>query len=130
MVISILILVLIGKINLNSVKAGIVEVNFEKKVKDLGVYNTIEFRNLKNLNEHQLKLFLIMGGNESKFYIFTNSALRSDAVVEEYTQLQTDSLLTFKVIGKKHDSTIVGNTIVGAKLHKALIQSIYSQIIK
>ncbi|MDU9702141.1 hypothetical protein RGC49_07740, partial [Helicobacter pylori] len=48
------------RINLNTIKAASFELTFEQKSKDLNVYNTPEFKNLKNLNETQLKLFLIM----------------------------------------------------------------------
>lgn len=123
-----MIFILSNKININSIKAGSFEFAFEQKSKDLNVYNTPEFKNIKNLNENQLKLFLIMGGEEASYYRFTNTALKNEASVSEFLTLQKDSLLRIERISS--DTTMIFPTIIGSKLHKALIQSIYSQVIK
>jgi hypothetical protein len=120
--------ILTKRINLNTIKAGSFEFTFEQKSKDLNVYNTPEFKNLKNLNETQLKLFLIMGGEDAAYYRFTNTALTSEASKSQFKKLQEASLLNYKELGG--DTTMIYPTDVGAKLHKALIQSIYSQVIK
>ena len=48
---------------------------------------------------------------------------------EEYNKLQNDSLLRVQ-ISANQDTTRFFSTQTGAKLHKALIQAMYSQIIK
>jgi hypothetical protein len=123
-----LFLVMTNKVNLNKIKAGTVEISFEQKTKDLNAYNTPEFKNLKSLNEAQLKLFLIMGGEDAAYYRFTNVALKGDASKEQFMKLNDAHLLTYQK--GNGDTTIIRPTKIGALLHKALIQSIYSEMIK
>lgn len=129
-VILIIVLVSTGRVDLNSVKAGSFEVTLEKKAKDLGVSNTAAFKNIKNLNEDELKLFLVMGGADAKYYVFTNHALSKEASNDIYLKLQADSLMKIRVFGKKGDSTEVFPTEIGKNVHRALIQSIYYQLNK
>jgi hypothetical protein len=124
----ILLLLIFGKLNIGNIRAGSFEIAFEKRAKELGVYETQEFRNLKNINESDLKLFLIMGGEESRLYRFGNDALSSEAIAMQYKKLEDNSLMITKKISK--DSTVIYSTEVGTKLHRALIQAIYSQLIK
>lgn len=113
--------------DVNRFKAGSFEVTLENRAKNLGVFQTIEFQNLKNLNESDLKLFLIMGGEESKLYTFKNDNPTNDANTNQYLKLQSDSLLRIQIFSR--DTSIVYSTEVGRKLHKALIQSLYEQLI-
>lgn len=113
--------------NLLSIKAASVEVTFEQRAKDLNVFSTTAFQNVKNLNEDQLKLFLIMGGDDAKFYRFTNTALSGDAARDQWKTLVEDSLVT---IVQKHDTSMVYPTDNGVRLHRALIQSVYTQLLK
>ena len=122
------ILIWTEKLNLNSLKAGSFEITFENKAKELGVFETPEFKNMKNLTEDELKLFLIIGGEEAQFYRFTNVALSNAASMNMYEKLQSDSLLRIMKLSK--DSTMIYPTDIGEKVHRALIQSIYSQLIK
>ncbi len=69
-----------------------------------------------------------MGGEEAQFYRFTNVAISENAFVVMNTKLQADSLFRIQRLSK--DSTMIYPTEVGKKIHRALIQSIYSQLIK
>src|SRR6516225_7285902 len=77
-------LVLSGKIGINSFKAADFEVTLAKNARELDVKNTPEFEHMKDLNEDELRLFLIMGGDEAKSYIFRNTAVPNDVMVERY----------------------------------------------
>ncbi|HVY73295.1 MAG TPA: hypothetical protein VG890_00605 [Puia sp.] len=126
-------LVTSGRINVKSIKGASLEVVFADNAKKLGVFESAEFNNMKNLNEDELKLFLIMGGSEAANYSFLNTALTSQASMDMYAKLESDSLFRIERTihhPNGHDSTFIHPTIIGAKLHRALIQSIYVELIK
>ncbi len=112
---------------INNIKGAGFEISFENRVKKLDLLNSDEFKNLKNLNENELKLFLIMGGKDASFYKFTNTSLTNEASKSMYKKLEKDSLLKEQNIGK--NTTIITPTIIGEKLHKALVQSVYINLI-
>src|SRR5688572_7603907 len=84
-----------GKLNLTEFKAGTFEIVLDKSVKEAGIINTAEFKNLKNLSEDDLRLFLIIGGEEGKYYLFKNRALSFQALQEQHRRLAENSLLEF-----------------------------------
>jgi hypothetical protein len=121
------VIVLRANSSINSIKAVGFEVAFENRARNLGVLNSAGFESIKNLNEEELKYFLIMGGREANFYRFTNTALRNNASKFMYKNLSTDSLL---IMTEVNDSTtMISQTETGKKLHRALVQSLYSQLI-
>ena len=121
------ILFLAGQMPISGIKAGSFEVSLENRARELGILNTAEFSNLKTLNEDELKLFLIMGGEEAAYYHFTNFATTADASNRKYIKLQEASLMRIQIV---NDTARVTSTEIGRKVHRALIQSIYSQLIK
>ena len=112
---------------ISGIKAGSFEVSLENRARELGILNTAEFNNLKTLNEDELKLFLIMGGEEAAYYRFTNFAITAEAGKQQYIKLQNASLMRIQI---DNDTTRVTSTEIGRKVHRALIQSIYSQLLK
>lgn len=119
-------LITCGALKISSVKAGSFEMVLEKNAQNSGIAETPEFRNLKTLNESDLQLFLIMGGEDAQFYQFTNVALHSNAAVVQYEKLERASLMSIKRIS--NDSTMVTATVTGKKVHRVLIQSLYTQL--
>jgi hypothetical protein len=117
-----------GKLDITNIKAGSFEMVLQNNAEKHGVSETSEFKNLKTLNESDLKLFLVMGGEEAKFYRFTNNRISSEATVDQYRKLQAAALM--RIVEKNPDTTIVYPTEIGEKVHRALIQSIYTQISK
>lgn len=117
-----------GRLNISNVKAGSFEMVLQSNAEKQGVAETPEFKNLKTLNENDLKLFLVMGGEEAKYYRFTNNMISQEAMVDQYRKLQAASLM--RIEEKTPDTTIIFPTEIGEKIHRALIQSIYTQIAK
>lgn len=122
----ILILIITNSINLKAVKVAGFEVEFAGNAQQLNVYNTEAFRAIKGLNEKELKLFLIMGGEEANYYRFTDVSIGFQPSLDIYQKLQKDSLIRIET--NYRDSTIVTPTEVGSKVHRALIKSIYKQL--
>jgi hypothetical protein len=115
------------KVKLGNIKAGTFEITFENNAKQLNVFNTPEFQNVKKLNEQQLKFFLVMGGEDAQFYQFRDVALTDSAKFRLYEKLKQYSLLNFTRRDK--DTTVFYFTETGQKIHLALIRSIYKQFI-
>jgi hypothetical protein len=126
--VMVLIMAACGKLDITNIKAGSFEMALQNNAEKHGVSETPEFKNLRTLNESDLKLFLVMGGEEAKFYRFTNNMISSEATVDQYRKLQSAALM--RIIEKTPDTTVVYPTEIGQKIHRALIQSIYTQIAK
>ena len=112
---------------LSSFKAGTFEVSLKEHALNNGSLNSETYKSLKNISEEDLKFFLIMGGEDAKDYIFTNTAKMNNSSLEQYNRLQQDSLIRFERIS--NDSTKVIPTNIGSKVHKALIKSIYGSLL-
>jgi hypothetical protein len=119
-------------VDINSLKAGSFEITFADKAKNLGVFYTPEFKNLNNLDEDELKLFLIVGGKDAAYYIFQDRGVPAGVFKDRYMKLVSDSLFRITKVTTTNgkDSTWAGPTETGKKIHQALVQSIYSQMIK
>lgn len=115
-----------GIINLKELKVGDFDLSFQERASQLNVLNTMAFQGIKNLDEDELKLFLIMGGRDAAYYIFQDRSHTGAAVRDLYARLQQDSLLRFV---QRNDSTFIFPTKQGELVHRALIQSIYAQLI-
>lgn len=115
-----------GTLNLKGIKAAGFEIDFAENAQKLNVYNTDAFRAVKGLNENELKLFLIMGGEEAKYYTFSDKSLKFEASVDMYKRLQKDSLIRYTT--NYRDTTFISPTEVGSKVHKALVKSLYNQL--
>lgn len=119
-------LIVSGQINVNTIKAGSFELGLDNAAKRLGIYNSDAFKGVKNLDENDLKFFLIMGGRDAYKYTFRDENLTGDEAVARYERLQADSLITYS---RLNDSLwLIEQTDVGKKVHKALVKSIYVQL--
>lgn len=132
-VIILVIILAINKFKISSIRGGSFAIELSQKASERNIVETDAFKALRNLNEEELKQFLIMGGEDAKFYVFTNTRLSNEASLTIYRNLQKDSLIRISRVNKdpnRNDSTMIFPTEIGSKVHRVLIQTLYSELMK
>lgn len=88
--------------------------------------NTI-LGDLRGLSYETLKAFLIMCGENAKFYEFVDRSMINEKVEDIYTSLRSKGLIEFEKIGKDLKIT---TTDKGKAIHRAIIDSLYFELRK
>lgn len=118
------------------IKLGDFELSVTEIAKSFGISNIIQ--DINDLSYDELKLFLIVGGEDANYYIFTPKNIPHERLVQMYEKLSNKGLI--ELIDPK---TITGydkmnidagfgfkTTEKGEKVHRAILDAIYTNLVQ
>ena len=119
---------LIGKTD--SIKVGSFEINLKKIAQSSGIPNISE--HFQGLNYEELRYFFIICGDSSDRYFFKDTGKNASEQRAIYQSLMERSLLTFTEEYDEQKGVLFPfkTTTIGEKAHKALLDTVYSEIIQ
>ena len=118
------------------IKIGDFQISVTEIARSLGVSNIIQ--DINDLSYDELKLFLIIGGEDANYYIFNPKNIPHEKLVQMYKNLSDKGLIEQidpKTIEGYDKMKIDGGfgfktTIKGEKVHRAILDAIYNNLIE
>lgn len=124
----------LNKFHLSSVEAGSFKLTLKENARSLDVTES-NFRSFANLDENDLKYFLILCGADASHYIFTDNSIAHDVWLERFHKLEAagflivkDTLVYDTIKKQSFKGPMLFQTPSGMNLHAALVKAIYTQI--
>jgi hypothetical protein len=129
---------------INNIKVGDFQLSLQKIGESLGVPTSVD--DISSLNYEDLRIFLIMCGEDSDYYIFTPANITAGKFGQILNKLASNGLIeAVEISTKKPDQQAKDipseeqaaqqptwrtyTTEKGRKVHRALLDSIYEQLL-
>lgn len=112
------------------IKIGNFQISVTEIARSLGVSNIIQ--DINDLSYDELKLFLIIGGEDANYYIFNPKNIAHEKLVQMNKKLSDKGLIeqidpkTIEEYGGFRFKT----TLKGEKVHRAILDAIYYNLIE